>query len=1017
METVWRILPSVRPRERERFVVFLALGALMALAQTVGATAAESLFLARVGPAALPVTFVMASLFTMAASFVYAVRLGRERNDEVLIELLAIASVISAGVGVAAWFELPFSATALFVVQFAAQAILLNHFVELASDCFDRLAAKRITPLFAAGLSVGASAGGALAAGLSRGLPPEALVATWSLLLLGILFWVRRTRGRIRRWSPLGLEEDARSIEGVRSAARYLRRTKLGRLLVLSAVMMMLAATIVRLVYSETIVRAFPDERSLASFLGTYLALTNLAQVALPLWVVPWLIARLGVPTANLIHPLISFGSSLGLAVSQQLPTALAARVSTEVFAETLASPMGELMCEAIPPRLSARAGAFLEGVVMQASLAAGGAGLLLLEGVDPERLALVAAGAALIYLFAHVRMRRAYTASLVTELSAGRLDLDAVGGGLGRGEVSRLATLWEQLRIAPDERALRTLVELAPFLAARGYEAPLLEGLEHPSPRLRAACLAALSKREAAGSGIPPAWLVGALRDPDAGVRLAALEALPADAAARDLFAARLRALEQDPDPAVAARAAARLGPAGEPVLKAMVEGPDAARAAAALEVLPRSLAAAAMVRCDDPDKNVRAAVLRCAARHTDAALLGLPQLLRALDDPAVQVRAAAVAALAANAQPGDSQALAVAFYDGSSSVRAAAVDALVARGQAGAAAAAERLSPEEPRPVREAALEVLCRLGSRDTEGAVAAELRRSVRSAWEALLALRVIPMEGPLPLRWLRAAESDALASAVRLAFHVLALLEDAAVTRAVERTIRFGPQRLRFEALEVLSNLGERDAAAKLVLLLESTALEEKLAHLGGFVRPPDTISDVVNAAREGYTRWLRWAARAASGVDVDPSKEGLMERLVFLRGVKLFSNLTLDQLESIERIASEEPFVEGERVVREGDPGDQLYLLMEGEVSVWRGLEGDSPQRLNTLGPGSYFGEMSVLDQRPRSASVLTNSESRLLVLQGERLRDLILEQPEIAFEMFRVLTARVRAAEERLPG
>jgi CRP/FNR family cyclic AMP-dependent transcriptional regulator len=146
-------------------------------------------------------------------------------------------------------------------------------------------------------------------------------------------------------------------------------------------------------------------------------------------------------------------------------------------------------------------------------------------------------------------------------------------------------------------------------------------------------------------------------------------------------------------------------------------------------------------------------------------------------------------------------------------------------------------------------------------------------------------------------------------------------------------------------------------------------------------------------------------------------EEKLMERLVFLRGVALFSNLTLEQLEAVERITREEPYVDGERVVREGDPGEDLYLVMEGEVSIWRGLDGDSPRRLNTLGAGSYFGEMSVLDHQPRSASVVTTCPSRLLVLEGGRLRELILDQPEIAFEIFRVLTDRVRAAEARLPG
>jgi hypothetical protein len=344
--------------------------------------------------------------------------------------------------------------------------------------------------------------------------------------------------------------------------------------------------------------------------------------------------------------------------------------------------------------------------------------------------------------------------------------------------------------------------------------------------------------------------------------------------------------------------------------------------------------------------------------------------------------------------------------------------VAALVSRGKAGAAAARQRLAPEEAGPCREAALEVLQRIGSRDARGVLVVELRSAVHGAWEALLAIRALPERGPLALRFLRTAEGDALVSALHRAFSVLGLLEDATVARTVERTIRFGPERLRFEALEVLSHLGEREAAASLVLLLEPAPIEEKLQHLARGVRPPADTDDVIAAAREGATHWLRRAAHTAVDGGPDSSEEGkFMERLVFLRGVALFSNLSLEQLEAIEKLTREELYVEGERVVREGDPGEELYLVMEGELGVWRGFDGDHAQRLNTLGPGSYFGEMSILDHRPRSASVVVSRPSRLLVLEGSRLRDLILEQPEIAFEMFRMLTARVRAAEARLQG
>ena len=63
----------------------------------------------------------------------------------------------------------------------------------------------------------------------------------------------------------------------------------------------------------------------------------------------------------------------------------------------------------------------------------------------------------------------------------------------------------------------------------------------------------------------------------------------------------------------------------------------------------------------------------------------------------------------------------------------------------------------------------------------------------------------------------------------------------------------------------------------------------------------------------------------------------------------------------------------------------------------------------------NYFGEMAILDGAPRSATVVAGTDARLLKLNGERLNELILQTPEIAFELFRVLTQRIRTAEERL--
>ena len=140
-----------------------------------------------------------------------------------------------------------------------------------------------------------------------------------------------------------------------------------------------------------------------------------------------------------------------------------------------------------------------------------------------------------------------------------------------------------------------------------------------------------------------------------------------------------------------------------------------------------------------------------------------------------------------------------------------------------------------------------------------------------------------------------------------------------------------------------------------------------------------------------------------------------MERLLALKQVPLFSHLSLEQLEAVQQITREVEYLANEAIVREGEPGGELYLLIEGEVRIFKNYGTPNERSLSTMCAVSYFGEMAALDDEPRSATVVAAERSRMLCLDGESLADLIRQMPEISFEIMRVLTARVRRAESRL--
>ena len=105
------------------------------------------------------------------------------------------------------------------------------------------------------------------------------------------------------------------------------------------------------------------------------------------------------------------------------------------------------------------------------------------------------------------------------------------------------------------------------------------------------------------------------------------------------------------------------------------------------------------------------------------------------------------------------------------------------------------------------------------------------------------------------------------------------------------------------------------------------------------------------------------------------------ENAAVLRSVDTFRPLTDEQIESLARHARLERFTSGERLVRQGDDGESLFVVKSGQVRVERSAEGGAPQVIACLGPGSFFGEMSLLTGEPRTASVYASGELEVTVV------------------------------------
>lgn len=1008
---LWAIFSGVRKKERQRFLFFLTLSGLLCVGQTLGLAGSESLLLARLGAAALPLTFIGASALTVLGNFLYAVGVDRARNDVYFIRLLLGATVVLVGLTLACVYGLSWALPVTYCFYYLSLAIFTNHYWTFTGDFFDTLAAKRLFPLFVVGSSLGGMAGGLLVTFSSSFLPPQYLLYFWAFFCLMTALMLRLYRRRLRRWGPLELEEaDETSLDGIKAAVRYLRQSALGRWTVLSALAMVLAVFVSQYLYSDVLVQRFPQAEALARFLGIYLAVSNFLEILVEVWLTPFLIRRLGVARANLVHPFLTLLTFIFMYLRWgQLTPAVVARFNRESGENALAAPVRSLVYNALPARFRGRIRAFLEGIVVYSGMTVAGLSLMVLhDRMQPLSLCLAGGLLAGLYMVANLRVRSEYLRTLVTELRAGRLDLAEVGTDIGS---ERLAELWNALLQEDYQHPSRALLQMAPILAERSVMEPLRQSLNHSDPRLRAACLEALGHTQ--GTQAIPDLLRG-LDDADSSVARAALRAFSPPMVRREEVRSKLRSLMSHADPMLAARAAHLLGPEGRSKLIELVQSSEPGVSAAGLEFLPDDLAALALERLQSNDPVVSASALEALARLRLPVELDLERLGGLQHHSELKVRLAALRCLGAQGSGESLVLVASALGDPALDVRRLAAELLGSVRDEVVTVVEPYLQAHHPATVEAAAM-ALAGNGSPRSREVLAREFRGRVQEAWRNVIALHVLPEEEEVATRFLRAAYEDAAAKNRKLAFRMLENLESARVIRSVEKVLRFANARTRSDALEVLSNLGDREASSLLVLLLEDGALEDKLPVVTTQVPAYKSSEEVIAEARGSDNQWLRLAAGTGSRAGEPSAREEKMERLLVLRKVPLFAHMTLEQLEAINQLVTEEQYLAGELILREGDVGDELYLLVEGEVAVVKNHGTPAELTLANLSGVSYFGEMAILDDEPRSATVLVTRDARLLALKGDRLKELVLQMPEIAFEIFKVLTSRIRTSDQRL--
>ena len=136
------------------------------------------------------------------------------------------------------------------------------------------------------------------------------------------------------------------------------------------------------------------------------------------------------------------------------------------------------------------------------------------------------------------------------------------------------------------------------------------------------------------------------------------------------------------------------------------------------------------------------------------------------------------------------------------------------------------------------------------------------------------------------------------------------------------------------------------------------------------------------------------------------------QHLESLSKVALFSACSKKELERVARAGDEITMTAGTIIIDQGQTGREAFVILDGDVTVKR-----NNRKVATLGPGNVVGEMSLLDNGPRTATVVCDTECTLLVIDQRRFRGVVADIPAIAYKLLGSLAGRIRELDRAYYG
>ncbi len=1051
MQQLLRLL-NLRRNEVPRLTLAALAFFLVAVDDGIVKAVASGVFNIRVGPEQLPVMYswiAVVFFVTMASLSWLTTRVARHRLVLGLFLLLAI--VLTANTFALFSVETGWSVgDAFYAFLFISSELIRNIagfqiWIVAGGICFASRA-KVLFPLLAASTTLGDISGGFLVGGLGRfgwaSWQIYGLAAVNTLLVIGLL------RPLMRRYFVIPAGEANTGTASMRQNLSYFAHSSYLRSLFILSLVLFALYTAIHYGFNVIARESFPDEAQIMGLFGAFFAVAGLATMLTTTILLRHLLRWLGIGNIYLWVCVAHAAAALLLvaAFGDLLPVSalvviFAINLLNYVLLDSVIAPTYQVLMKLVPDRNADGTRMIMEGgfMLFGGLLGAGVTALHAHSVLSLSQLFTGLAGASVLMAGVGWRLRQSHRQVLIQAVRDQDFDVeDEQAMQAMRQVVAESVEFPRSLLLHTDDGVREMGIEILRQNATAAAQVcePLID---HDNPRIRAAAWRALG-----ATTLDELILRHALRhldDEDEEVRLYAARWLSQLVLACELDEAQ-RQLVID---AVAPRLV-----------------PDAGNAALQAEFLvilerlgdtdsatPRALMLESLIESDEIAEIVAGIDV---AKRTQQIGGFLESIREHLDHHHPAVREAAVGTLVVDQSEG-MRLLIEMLGDPDRDVIDASIQTLAQRLAASQDDGQTLLAALDGASVKqwEGLMSVLS-LGEEELVAELIPATRIRLVEAHRARLIADVLEATGAeQDTRLLRDQLELAVDSARHSAMRLLGQLGDVDVVADLVERMGNDDEEARDNAIELLENIGDRELLEPLLPLLTHDPDEQRhqawelsgWQHMDGRLELDEALTHVLNAADPWTQMAAAWTTvrlgrghliqqlteRLGDGMSpqvkeildqmsddkqLDDGDQPLtnMEKITFLKGSPFFAALPLEELYHIALSVQEEKVKDATCVIEQGSLGDKMYIDVAGELEVRIFAEGDTQgTRVAMLSDKQVFGDMTLLDDEPRSASVIAVGECRLLSLQRGDLERILRRYSSIAFSMMRILSRRLREA------